>query len=118
MGSYRLQAIDASTWLPASEVAGVESISFKADADRDGSSPLMQSCMLDVAGRLDEGYYRISELDGAPGNPDRHDAADTGLVRLRVRLVVIFPIRQERARAGRRRRTSRRGRTCRREPTA
>lgn len=69
MGRYRLQAIDASTWLPASEVAGVESISFRADANHDGGSPLMQSCMLDVAGRIDEGYYRISELDGAQATP-------------------------------------------------
>lgn len=69
MGRYRLQRIDAATWLPASEVAGVESISFKADANRDGGSPLMQSCMLDVAGKVDEGYYRIAELDRAQATP-------------------------------------------------
>lgn len=69
MGSYRLQRLDAATWLPASDVAGVESISIKADANRDGGSPLMQSCMLDVAGKLDEGYYRITELDGAQATP-------------------------------------------------
>lgn len=59
---YRLVKIDPLTWLPLGEVGGFESASVKVDANRDGGSPLVQSCMVDVAGKPDEGYYRISKL--------------------------------------------------------
>lgn len=61
---YRLTRIDPVTWLPIEEVGGFKSASVKADANRDGGSPLVQSCMVDVTGKLDEGYYRISRLGG------------------------------------------------------
>lgn len=59
---YRLARIDPDTWLPVAEVGGLKSASVKSDSNRDGSSPLVQSCMIDVSGKLDEGYYRISKI--------------------------------------------------------
>lgn len=65
MSSYRLQRMDVATWLPTSEVTGVASASISRDANRDGSSPLMQSASIQVNGKVEEGYYRLAEVDGA-----------------------------------------------------
>lgn len=63
MSKWRVQNIDASTWLPVTDTVGVKSMSVRKDSNHDGSSPLLQSGDMELTGKISEGYYRISKLE-------------------------------------------------------
>lgn len=67
---FRLRKMDTASWLPLTDESGLKSATIRADANRNGSSPMLQSCIAEVCGQPEEGYYRIQADDGAGGLSD------------------------------------------------
>ena len=62
MSSWRIRRIDPDLWLPCEEITGVRSVSVKRSTN-DGSSPLLEAGDMSITGIIDEGCYRVEELD-------------------------------------------------------